>query len=122
MTPATGHRRKGLDELVASRAAVHGSRDPQARDPHRDGESGVGASARARRIRQAQPPELDLGQLTTSVKFLIRDRVGQFTGSVDAVLKVEGIRILVSPPQVPSANAMCERTIGTLRRELFGRR
>jgi hypothetical protein len=28
---------------------------------------------------------MDLGQLTTSVKFLIRDRAGQFTGSFDAV-------------------------------------
>ena len=33
----------------------------------------------------------------------------------------EGIRILVSPPQAPRANAICERIIGTLRRELFDR-
>ena len=36
---------------------------------------------------------MDLGQLTTSVKFLIRDRAGQFTDSFDAVLQAEGIRI-----------------------------
>jgi len=64
---------------------------------------------------------MDLGQLTTSVKFLIRDRAGQFTGSFDAVFTAEGIRILVSPPQAPRANAICERAIGTLRRELFDR-
>jgi transposase InsO family protein len=64
---------------------------------------------------------LDLGQLTTSVKFLIRDRAGQFTGSLDAVFTAAGIRILASPPQAPRANAICERIIGTLRRELFDR-
>ena len=64
---------------------------------------------------------MDLGQLTASVKFLIRDRAGQFTGSFDAVFQAEAIRILASPPQAPRANAICERMIGTLRRELFDR-
>ncbi|MGI8451391.1 MAG: integrase core domain-containing protein [Streptosporangiaceae bacterium] len=32
-----------------------------------------------------------------------------------------GARILASPPQAPRANAVCERVIGTLRRELFDR-
>ena len=52
---------------------------------------------------------LDLGQLTTPVKFLIRDRAGQFTGSFDAVFMAAGIRILASPLQAPRANAICER-------------
>ena len=64
---------------------------------------------------------MDLGQRAASVKFLIRDRAGQFTGSFDAVFTAEGIRILASPPQAPRANAICERIIGTLRRELFDR-
>jgi transposase InsO family protein len=64
---------------------------------------------------------MDLDQVTTSIKFLIRDRAGQFTGSFDAVFIAEGIRILASPPQAPRANAICERIIGTLRRELFDR-
>jgi putative transposase len=64
---------------------------------------------------------MDLDQLTASIKFLIRDRAGQFTGSFDAVFTAEGIRILASPPQAPKANAICERIIGTLRRELFDR-
>jgi hypothetical protein len=55
---------------------------------------------------------MDLNQRATSIKFLIRDRAGQFTGSFDAVLKAEGIRILASPPQAPRANAVCERMIG----------
>jgi putative transposase len=63
----------------------------------------------------------DLGQLTASIKFLIRDRAGQFTDCFDAVFTAEGIRILASPPQAPRANAICERVIGTLRRELFDR-
>jgi putative transposase len=64
---------------------------------------------------------MDLGQRVTPVKFLIRDLAGQFTGSFDAVFQADGIRILASPPQAPRANAICERMIGTLRRELFDR-
>ena len=64
---------------------------------------------------------MDLGRRATTVKFLIRDRAGQFTGSFDAVFAAEGIRILASPPQAPRANAICERMIGTLRRELLDR-
>jgi transposase InsO family protein len=64
---------------------------------------------------------MDLGQRAASVKFLIRDRAGQFTDSFDAVFQAEGIGILTSPPQAPKANAICERVIGTLRRELLDR-
>jgi putative transposase len=46
---------------------------------------------------------MDLGQRSASVKFLIRDRAGQFTGSFDAVFTAEGIRISASPPQAPRA-------------------
>jgi transposase InsO family protein len=64
---------------------------------------------------------MDLGQRATPVKFLIRDRAGQFTDAFDAVFKADGIRILASPPQAPRANAICERFIGTLRREVLDR-
>ena len=64
---------------------------------------------------------MDLGQRAASLKFLIRDRAGQFTGPFDAVFTAEGIRIVASPPQAPRANAICERFIGTLRRELLDR-
>src|SRR5712692_10799334 len=37
---------------------------------------------------------MDLGARVTLVKFLIRDRAGQFTASLDAVFQAEGIRIL----------------------------
>jgi hypothetical protein len=49
---------------------------------------------------------MDLGQLPTSVKFLIRDRAGQFTGCFDAVFTAEGIRILAS-----TAGAESERDL-----------
>ncbi|MGP7996160.1 MAG: integrase core domain-containing protein [Streptosporangiaceae bacterium] len=64
---------------------------------------------------------MDLGARPTQVKFLIRDRAGQFSSSFDAVFTAAGTRILPSPPQAPRANAICERMIGTLRRELFDR-
>ena len=64
---------------------------------------------------------MDLGQRASSFKFVIRDRAGQFTHSFDAVFTADGIRMLASPPQAPRANAICERIIGTLRRELFDR-
>jgi len=64
---------------------------------------------------------MDLGQRAVSVKFLTRDRAGQFTGSFGAVSNADGTRILRSPPQAPQTNAICERMIGTLRRELSGR-
>src|SRR5690348_10122029 len=64
---------------------------------------------------------MDLGQRMATVKFLIRDRAGQFPGSFDAVFTAAGTRILASPPQAPRANAICERIIGTLRRELLDR-
>jgi transposase InsO family protein len=62
---------------------------------------------------------MHLGQRAASVKFLIRDRAGEFTSSFDAVFTAEGIKVLRSPPQAPRVNAICERMIGTLRRELL---
>jgi hypothetical protein len=55
---------------------------------------------------------MDLGARTTPVRFLIRDRAGQFTNSFDAVFTAGGIRIVASPPQAPRANAICERITG----------
>ena len=48
---------------------------------------------------------MDLGQRAASVKFLIRDRAGQFTDSFDAVFQADGIRIVASPPQAPRAES-----------------
>lgn len=70
----------------------------------------------------------DLSERTTPVKFLIRDRDAKFGRSFDEVFGADGVRIVKSPVRAPRANAVCERVIGTLRREcldrilIFGRR
>jgi transposase InsO family protein len=64
---------------------------------------------------------MDLGDRVSSIKFLLRDRDSRFTRAFDAVFAAEDIRILTSPPRAPRANAICERMIGTLRRELLDR-
>src|ERR1700757_1958533 len=42
LASAPGHPQVGLPEPAAPRTAVHGRGDPQARDPHGHGQSGVG--------------------------------------------------------------------------------
>jgi transposase InsO family protein len=64
---------------------------------------------------------MSLGERLEEMKFLIRDRGGQFTASFDAVFEDCGLRVLRSPPRAPRANAVCERLVGTLRRELLDR-
>jgi hypothetical protein len=64
---------------------------------------------------------INLSERLTGTKFLLRDRDSRFTTAFDAVFSSETIRIVKSPPQAPHANAICERMIGTLRRELLDR-
>ncbi|MDQ3761907.1 MAG: integrase core domain-containing protein [Actinomycetota bacterium] len=64
---------------------------------------------------------MDLSDRVTPLTFLLRDRDSRFTAAFDAVFAADGIQILTSPPQAPQANAICERMIGTLRRELLDR-
>jgi putative transposase len=64
---------------------------------------------------------MDLADHATTLTFLLRDRDSQFSRTFDAVFTADGIRILTSPPAAPRANAICERMIGTLRRELLDR-
>jgi transposase InsO family protein len=49
---------------------------------------------------------------------LIRDRGSNFTASFDAVFQAAGTRIVRTAVQAPRMNAICERLVGTLRREL----
>ena len=70
---------------------------------------------------QARNLLMDLGDRVASVRFLIRDRDAKFTGVFDTVFTSEGIRILRTPVRAPQANAIAERWIGTVRRELLDR-
>lgn len=64
---------------------------------------------------------MDLGDRAAEFRFLIRDRESKFTGVFDAVFASEGMRILRTPLRAPQANAIAERWIGTVRRELLDR-
>jgi hypothetical protein len=50
-------------------------------------------------------------------RFLIHDRDGIFSSRLDAELNGFGVHVLKTPPRTPTANAFCERLIGTIRRE-----
>jgi transposase InsO family protein len=50
-------------------------------------------------------------------RFLIHDRATIFSRDLDQYVRHMGLRVLKTPPQSPQANALCERLIGTLRRE-----
>jgi transposase InsO family protein len=50
-------------------------------------------------------------------RFLIHDRDTIFSSALDQTIRNLGLRVLQTPPQSPQANAICERVLGTLRRE-----
>jgi putative transposase len=64
---------------------------------------------------------LCLGERFEDISFLIRDRGPNFTRAFDAVFQAAGTRILRAAVQAPRMNAICERLVGTLRRELLDR-
>ena len=49
--------------------------------------------------------------------FLIHDRDSIFSAQLDRRIQNLGLRVVKTPPQSPQANALCERLLGTLRRE-----
>jgi transposase InsO family protein len=64
---------------------------------------------------------MDLGERAGSFKFLIRDRDGKFTALFDEVFRAEGIRIVRTAAQAPRMNAIMERWVGSVRREILDR-
>ncbi len=50
-------------------------------------------------------------------RFLIHDRDSIFSKDLDKAVTAMGVRILKTPVRAPKANAVCERLVGTIRRE-----
>ena len=70
---------------------------------------------------QARNLLMDLDDRAATVRFLVRDRAGQFTAAFDAVLAGAGIDIVKIPPRCPRANCFAERFVLTARTELTDR-
>ncbi len=70
-------------------------------------------------MEQARNLALSFDERFEDVTFLIRDRGSNFTASFNAVFQAAGTRIVRTAVQAPRMNAICERLVGTLRRELL---
>jgi hypothetical protein len=66
-------------------------------------------------------PRHGLGNRLGTLRFLVHDRDPVFTTAFGEVFSAEGLRIITTLPRTPRMNAICERVIGTLRRELLDR-
>jgi transposase InsO family protein len=70
---------------------------------------------------QARNLAMTLERRMESLRFLIRDRDTKYLRCFDAVFEADGVEIIKSPPRAPKANSVCERLVGTLRREVLDR-
>jgi hypothetical protein len=59
--------------------------------------------------RQARNLLMDLGDDVARIRFLVRDRAGQFAASFGAVLTDAGIEVVKIPPRCPRGNCFAER-------------
>src|SRR3954462_1286273 len=77
---------------------------------HFNATEGPTAEWSLQQLREALPGDLEY-------KFLLHDRHKTFSVALDAEVASWGIELLKSPAHAPTANAFCERFIGTIRRE-----
>jgi hypothetical protein len=68
-------------------------------------------------IQQARNLAIKMGDALASRKFLLHDRDALFPQSFDTVFRTEGLRVIRTPVRAPRANSICERVIGSIRRE-----
>ncbi len=64
---------------------------------------------------------MDLADRIQPFNFLICDRDAKFTAAFEVIFAAEGVRSLRTPVRASRANAVAERWIGTVRRELLHR-
>jgi transposase InsO family protein len=70
---------------------------------------------------QARNLAMELGSRMEALRFLVRDRDTTFIAAFDEVFRAAGVRIIKTPPQALRANAIWDRVVGTLRREVLDR-